>query len=724
MVGMSTVESIVFYLRKGWRISSVYLFALAFAAIFVRVPFGDVRESSASQIAIILLFGAWASVFGVQVYRRFAGIKNRNPSIREWNDLKLGLLLVVGTYAAVQAAGGLIPLVYPVVFIVVALLVIYTAQWVGFMLVAAAIGLEFAIAAFGPRGISYHEGLVHSLFILLFALINLLSMRAGGARMRRCAEEAEAEAKAAKVDDAQAFRLIAPAKSRSGHDRREEEAERLTDSSMNRLKGAMDHHVDLLKRTMKLNTCAVFWLDAHGENLMVKKWISDQGNVITKPFNKGDGVLGAVLNHRKPLRLEGLRPGYGGLTYYAEPVAVTDFIGIPILEGDSLMGVLCADRIDGRPFEQGDVETMEASVESLLSIIAHERVFNQLQKAKSEQGKLLMASELLSKNPEEKDVLTSALIAVGRIVPFELGAVALVAEDGDQVVSETTGPKSERLMGVVVSATESLAAAALKNRHYLPYRGELDPKQQILLSRQSQGIFAKMQSAMVLPLSSGETYIGTLILTSSEQGVFDEEVRTTLQVMTNQLGAVIENARMYQKLKELATTDGLTGLPNHRIFQESFDKKLASSARFGSHLSVIFCDLDHFKNVNDTFGHPVGDLVLKRLSSILKKEVVRDTDLPARYGGEEFAIICEGTDTEGAIQLAERIRKELEKEIFQTNQGTLQVTISMGIATYPNHARKKEELIDLADTALYAAKIGGRNQVRTWKKGMQKKSSG
>jgi two-component system cell cycle response regulator len=721
---MSSLERTVFLLRKGWRISSIYLFIVAFAAIFVCAPFADFRERGASRIVITLLFGAWASVFGVQTYKRFAGIKkNRKPSIREWDDLKLGLLLVVGTYAAVQATGGLIPLIYPAVFIVMALLVIYTPQWVGFTLAATAIGIEFAIAAFRPGGTSFYEGFVHSLFILLFSLINLLSMKAGVARMQRCAEKVEAEAQTAMANEARAFRLIDPAKSISRHDIREEEAQRFTDSSMNRLKGAIDHHVDLLKRTMKLHTCAVLWLDACGENLMVKKCISDTGSVITKPVNKGDGVLGAVLKHRKPLRLEGLRPGYGGLIYYAEPVAVTDFIGIPLLEGDRLMGVLCADRIDGQPFEQRDVETMEVAMESLLSIIANERVFNQLQKAKSEQGKLLMASELLSGNPEEKDLLKAALIAVGRIVPFDLGAVALVAEDGDQVVREAAGAKSEGLVGVVVSATESLASAALKNRHYLPYRGELDPKQQILLSRQSQGLFAKMQSAMVLPLTSGETSIGTLILTSREESVFDEEVRTTLQVMTNQLGAVIENARMYQKLKELATTDGLTGLPNHRIFQESLDKKLASSTRFGNRMSVIFCDVDHFKNVNDTFGHPVGDLVLKRLSSILKKEVVRDTDLPARYGGEEFAIICEGTDTEGAVQLAERIRKEFEKEVFQTDKGRLQVTISMGIATYPIHARGKKELIELADTALYAAKEGGRNQVRAWKKGMHKKSS-
>lgn len=720
---MTTTERTLSLLRKGARFFADYLFAPVFAAAFVLGPPASGGESGPNRIAVILLFGIWAVVFGAQAYRRFSGIHQRNESLRERDDLKLGLLVVAGAYAALLTAGGLAPLFYPAVFIVVALLVMYTERWVGFTLVAAAIGLEFAIVAFGSRGISLYEGIVHALFIGSFCLVNLLATRAGLERLRRRSGKAEEEARGAIANDARAFRLNATTGSKSPHDGRDREAERFTDSSINRLNGAMDHHVNLLKRTMRLHTCAVLWLDAHGETMTVKKQLSDTENVTTKPIHKGDGVLGAVLKHRKPLRLEGLRPGYAGLSYYREPVAVTDFIAIPILEGDNLVGVLCADRIDSQPFDKRDVETMEASMESLLSSIANERVFHRLQRAKSEQGKLLLASELLAKHLQEGDLLKAALLAVGRIVPFEIGAVALVSEEGDQRVCEAAGPKSEKLLGVVASPTESLAAAALKNRHYLPYRGKLVPRQQLLLSRESQQIFAKMQSALVLPLTSGESAIGTLILASPEKEVFDEEVRTTLQVMTNQLGAVIENARMYQKLKELATTDGLTGLPNHRIFQESLDKKLASSARFGTNLSVIFCDVDHFKKVNDTCGHPLGDLVLKRLAAILKKEVVRDTDLPARYGGEEFAIICEGTDTDGAVHLAERIRKEFEKEIFQTPQGMLHVTISIGIATFPLDARKKEDLIEHADTALYAAKENGRNQVRIWEKGLQQKSS-
>jgi two-component system, cell cycle response regulator len=710
---MSSLDQIVFLLQRGWRISSVYLFAGVVAVIFIDGSLIDFRENNASKIIILFLFGAWVIVFGIKVYKRFISFKTTKQSVKDRYDLELGMLLLVGVYAAVQVAGGVSPLVYPVVFILVALLVAYTSQWVGFTLVATAIGIEFAIAALGPRGESFYEGFVHSLFIVLSALVYLASLGAGRAEMRRRAEKVEAEAEAAMASDVRAFNLVTPIKSSSGRDGLREEKQRLTDSSMTRLKDAMYHHVALLKRTMKLNTCGVLWLDASGKNLIFQKYVSDTEKVIARPFNKSEGVVGAVLTHRKPLRLAGLRHGYGGLVYYAEPTAVTDFIGVPILEGDNVTGVLCADRIDGRHFDQGDVEIMEASVESLLSIISNERIFNQLQKIRSEQSKLLTASEALSGKPGEKDALKDTLNAAGQIVHFEIGAVALVKEDGNQVVCEATGPKSERLVGVIVSVTESLAAAALKNKHYLPYRGELDPQKQTLLSKSSQGIFANMHSAMVLPLTSGDISIGTLILASSQYNVFDDEIRTTLQVMTNQLSTVIENARMYQKLEELATTDGLTGLPNHRIFQEVLDRKLASSVRFGNKLSVIFCDLDHFKSVNDIYGHQMGDLVLKRLSSILRKEVARDTDLPARYGGEEFAIICEGTDTEGAVNLAERIRRDLEEEVFHTDHGMLKVTISMGIATCPVHARKKEELIKRADAALYAAKEGGRNRIST-----------
>jgi two-component system, cell cycle response regulator len=714
---MSTLEHTVYQIRRGWRFSSVFLFAGAFAAIFACGSFSMAWEETTNRLAVILLFIAWALVFGVKAHRRFSNYKTSKRQWRERDDLELGLLLVVGTYGAVQAAGGLSSVVYPIVFVLVAFLVVYTPQWVGFTLVGTAIGVEVTLALFNPLGVSLETAVIHGIFIIFFALINLVFTRTEVARMRRRTEQLMAETRAAMADDARDFRLIAPARSSGWHMNRQEEVERLAHSSMSQLKGAMFHHVDLLKRTLGLNTCAVLWLDARGEFLRVRECLSDTENIVTQPFDKGEGALGAVIQNRKPLRLEHLRPNYKGLTYYAEPTPVTDFIGMPILEGGIIRGVLAGDRLDGRPFSVDEVEIFEASVESLLNVISNERVFNQLQKAKSEQGKLLGASETLSKTLSEKDVIKAALKAAAEIVNFDIGVLTSISTEGHNI-RHAVGPRSADLLKQPVSVSSSLVSAAIKNRHYLPYRGEFDPKQQVLMSKRSQKFFSKMRSAMVLPLFSGETPLGSLVLASGQERLFDDEIRTTLQVMTNQLGTVLENARMYQKLEALATTDGLTGLPNHRVFQDELERRLASAVRFNNKLSVVFCDVDKFKGVNDTYGHPVGDMVLRGLSSILKQDVVRDTDMAARYGGEEFAIVLEGTDTEGAFKLANRIRKDLEQAIFHTELGKLKVTISMGVATYPDHAETKADLVERADIALYAAKEGGRNQVRTFEKPM------
>ncbi len=721
MTAMSTLEHTVYRLRKGWHLSYVFIFTGAFAAIFAGGSFTRFWTDTTAKAAVVLMFGLWAIVFGVKAHRRFGQYKTAKPISHEREDLELGLLLVVATYGAVQLAGGLDSLFYPVVLILVAFLVVYTPQWVGFTLVASAIVIELSIALISPLSHGFHEVVVHAVFIIFFALINLVFTRTEIARMRRYSERVAEQTKAALANDAQEFRLIAPTDTRGWSMTREEETARLTSSSMRQVQDAMYHHVHLLKRTMRLNTCAVLWLDASGENLRVHECVSDTENVITKPFYKGEGVIGAVLKNQKSLRMSSLKPGYAGLTYYASPCAVTDFAGVPIVDSGALRGVLCADR-RGRPFDDAELETLEAAVESLLSIIANERVFNQLQKAKSEQGKLLLASEALSKNLGEEEVMQAALQAAAQIVSYDIGAVAMLGPKG-QVVCHVVGQRIEGLVGTRVSDKSTLAAQALKTLHYLPYRGEFTPTQQVLFSKKTQRYFSRMRSCMVLPLTAGEKPLGTLTLAAASPRRFDEEVRTTLQVMTNQLGPVLENAKMYQRLKEMATTDGLTGLPNHRVFQEELDKKLASATRFNNELSIIFCDVDKFKRVNDTYGHPVGDMVLRGLAAILRRNVVRDTDLPARYGGEEFAVVCEGTDTDGAFKLAERIRKDLEREVFQAEQGALRVTISMGISTYPQHGSDKETLLERADIALYAAKEGGRNQVLTWNSKMGSSSA-
>jgi len=159
----------------------------------------------------------------------------------------------------------------------------------------------------------------------------------------------------------------------------------------------------------------------------------------------------------------------------------------------------------------------------------------------------------------------------------------------------------------------------------------------------------------------------------------------------------------------MATTDGLTGLVNHRHFQEKADERFARAARYPEDISLLLFDIDHFKKVNDTYGHPIGDAVLRKVGAVVR-EAARTVDVAARYGGEEFAVLMEQTDEPGALKMAERIRSTIEKTRFVFEGVTVPVTVSIGCASFPLHAADKTQLIDMADKSLYWAKRNGRNR--------------
>jgi two-component system, cell cycle response regulator len=720
---VTVLEYTVYGIRRGWRVTWTFAFAGAFAAAVVAGLFSDVAGGGVRKIAAICLFGLWAAAFGVKVHRRLTAVQ-RSAATGWRADLELGLLLVVATHALVQISGGLSSPVYPLVFVLVAFVVVYTPQWVGFTLVAATIGLELGFVALNGTSTSIATAVIHAVFIVLFSLVNVVFTRTEVSRTRRHAAEHLERARLAIADDARAFRLTVATSGTRPASARGEEEERLSRCTVGEVRRSMYHHVDLLKRTMGLNTCVLLWLDGSGETLRILECVSSVAErVASRKIDRGEGVVGAILQSRAPVALKGMKAGSPSLPYYESAVPATDFLGVPVMERGVVRGVLCADRTDDRPFGAVERENLFAAVESILQIVSNERIFAQLERAKSEQTKLLSASESLTKALTLDDVVEAALDAASRLAPFDIAAVALVTERARLVVKAVRGETSEPLVGVDVADSTGLAGSVLKNRHYLPYRGEFDPGQQVVFTKKVQKAFGRMRSALVLPLTAGDEALGTLVLASEAPGAYPEDVRTMLQVMINQLGTALQNARMVRRLEELATTDGLTGLPNHRVFQEELDRQLAHSNRFSTETSIILCDVDKFKNVNDTFGHPVGDVVLKGLGETLRRNVVRDTDTPARYGGEEFIVICSGTGTEGANKLAERIRRDLEGQTFRTEKGELRCTISMGIATYPGHARTKEELVRRADIALYAAKEGGRNQVRVWDKEMLQKGA-
>lgn len=219
-----------------------------------------------------------------------------------------------------------------------------------------------------------------------------------------------------------------------------------------------------------------------------------------------------------------------------------------------------------------------------------------------------------------------------------------------------------------------------------------------------------------VPLSAGDLDFGSLMLFGD---AFEDEDRMTATSLAAQAAIALDNARLHRIVERQALLDGLTGLPNRRQCEETLADELSRVERFGGTLAVVVADLDWFKDVNDRYGHPAGDAVLREFATLLR-EALREIDLAGRWGGEEFFLILPGTDLAGGAQVAERIRAALQDRIVLSADGTrIHVTASFGVASTPPDSTAAE-LFAAADAAMFEAKRAGKNRVQTAPQSVQR----
>ena len=194
------------------------------------------------------------------------------------------------------------------------------------------------------------------------------------------------------------------------------------------------------------------------------------------------------------------------------------------------------------------------------------------------------------------------------------------------------------------------------------------------------------------------------VKTSSKKGI------EYLPLFAKLLGLCLERINLYEKLQQLSIYDTLTGVHNRRYFMKRLFEEFERAKKTKLNLSFLMADIDHFKKVNDTYGHLVGDVVLREIGTIVKGNI-REIDFVARYGGEEFAVILPDTDRAGAILVAERISTIVSQKKIKAFDETVNVTVSVGVASYPENTVHPDVLIEIADKALYKAKTSGRSRV-------------
>jgi two-component system, cell cycle response regulator len=690
--------------RAVWGFGVVGAFAVLLAQGWF-LDLASTRGDSVRAAAAACLI----AVLVAKVAGRLRMSERRRTQWREnLSDIELGLLLLTAAYVFLAALGGVTSPVFPLVYALVSFLVTFHRLAVGLPLALAAVGLELAMA-FGPGAAPGAAGVFagHVVFIAIFAVLNVAFLHAEVARQRREHRRRLETEVASMREEARDFRLISTAlPSESRVRTRAEEEEKLSQGSIETIHQQLYAALDLLRKSLGLQTCALLWLDAAGEKLKLKEVASDGPSLAEGPFPARTGVFGAILKERKPLHLEAPRSQL--LPYYEAPVDIDAFLGVPVAEGLALRGILVVDRREGAVFNPAELDLVSSAAAQVMRIVQSERVFQAVERSKHEHERFYKASAALNRALTLAEVYDAAIEGARGVCEFDFAAIATYdARDSSHTLRRVVGDGADTLDGKHFRDPAALASMVVKNKLALPAGGEWGDRDDVAVFDEETR-FRGYSSLLLLPLPVKDEVVGTFVVAARRPGAFPTDRREMLGVIANQVAISLQNGRMVQALEEQATTDGLTGLVNHRTFQERFSAMLTRAERHNFAVALLLTDIDHFKKINDNYGHPTGDEVLRRVAALLKASA-RKIDITARYGGEEFALVLESTDREGAMQLAERIRQEVSQQLFESAKGAFNATLSLGIAVYPSDGRAKAELIKNADTALYAAKHGGRN---------------
>lgn len=629
-------------------------------------------------------------------------------------ERQLGLHFSVIAYAALDllpaSVGGPFQ---PFAYLVLAVL----ATWLDAVALVVAwssmLALEAALVRRYGLGLSTFS--VHAALLSAFAYLGWAVLRVEVARVRRSSRD-RLERELGRIKEAaRSYRLAGVhngAAPWTGEASMGSDQETVVHSSVEHLRSLLRFILDLLRRALQLRTAALLWVDVGQAErvLRVHAISSDVADLELGPFDAHSGLIAAGLSSDEPILIPE-RKARGRMQLYRDAVEATTIVVCPLLEQEERVGVLLVDSLRGATLNAEATAALEDAGRFVLGLVQSERLLVQLERTRSEQGKLYHAAGALAKARTEREVIEAGVSSAHAFAAFDFAAVTLLHPENRHEVCAVSGENVEHLVGQSFTDARSLVAMVIENRHPLPYEGQYNPLRQVVFSRELP--VGDFESLIVLPFLVHDSVLGTLVLGSHQPHAFNESVTQLLQVLSQHIAVSLANARMVKRLEDLATSDGLTGLLNKRALIEVAEQKLRSSQRFSKPLSVIVADIDHFKRVNDEYGHDIGDVVIRGFADVLKR-TKRETDSVARFGGEEFVVLCEETDATGARLLAERVRQELESAVFHTPKGALQVTCSLGVATFPAAGHDWNGLFKATDEALYVSKRSGRNRVSVW----------
>lgn len=398
------------------------------------------------------------------------------------------------------------------------------------------------------------------------------------------------------------------------------------------------------------------------------------------------------------------------LPYYRREVKIGSLIAAPARSSSgAVSGVLVADLLEIQGFTGEQPQLLEAFADIAADALTQARASLGREELGEEFKAVYAVSSKLATVKDEARLYSLLLRSASDLASFEAAAVVVTDEAQTRYTVGDAAGWAKAYRGREVGIAEpTWAAWVLQSAedNYLLDDVASDGRHMPFIVLDEGG--ARGNALLTVPLRAGDRKLGALILVG-RRGAFDTSLRRVLGILANQAAAALQRVQTLDRTREQAVRDGLTGLYNRRAFNDLLAGQLARSERQQKGVGLLLFDLDRFKKLNDTYGHPAGDAALRETARVLEDHLRRG-DFAARYGGEEFVAILPDTDENAALQVAERIRKAIENDDLMFEGTRIKRTSSIGVAMSSGEVTPAA-LIEAADKALYEAKESGRNRV-------------
>jgi len=483
--------------------------------------------------------------------------------------------------------------------------------------------------------------------------------------------------------------------------------------------GAFAGLIEMISGIVPAHTYALF-LDDRDDGVFTLRGMRSQSKNTsqgTVRISRGSGLIGICVDKNQMQYLPDMVIPTRSLGYYALEVPVQSFLAIPITQGDRVIGALVVDSLERDAFPDDTRQMLTRFAPFFTQIIEKIRISLEMDIRAKNFAALHEMSSVLSSSLEISAILDKLSVQIQSVIPYQFCAFTLYQEKTDEAVITALRGYPAKFIGsrfpIEQSAILSHMFTQWRDRgiakiHYDPNLGARGSEISLFPIKE---LHKPIQSLYGQPLVARGKFIGAVFLGSDQANAFTDYYLNFMNTILNQVSIVIDNTTLHQNIRDMARTDGLTGLLNHRTFMEKLSEEYKRLEREPRNFSILLMDIDKFKNVNDKYGHPVGDIAIKAVAKVLD-DTIRGTDFVARYGGEEFAVGMVETDAKGAGLIAERVRKIMENTVAaRVFDGELRISLSIGVASFPLNTRKFEDLVSLADQALYHAKRSGRNRV-------------